>query len=152
MAGLAVAAAPVVHRQRGVVRLETTLTTDATADGGDVASTVIGAAFGRIVGLFYNGGGDASGVLTFTDYVTGATLFTYTLGAEGTPTRINPKTNIVDTAGVTVAAALEAVDVWRDIKVAGKIALSVANMGVSESAKVALIIDEKGIGELALVA
>lgn len=138
------------HKTRGVVRTDIVLTTDATGDGGDIAATVVGVGFGRIVGCFYDGGGDASAVITVKDARTGATLFTYTTGTEGTPTRFRPTTNVVDTAGATITAADTAPNIWRDIMVAGKVTVEVANMGVSESARFAILVDESGVGDLAI--
>lgn len=147
MAGSAIAETPVVHRQRGVVRIEAAITCDAS---GVMTAVVIGEAWGKVSAVFYDGGLDASAVLTFTDSRTGATLFTYTTGTEGTPTRFVPSTNVVDNAGATIAAADTAPDIWRAIRVAGKISLAVASGGTSETGIVAVVIDEAGIGDPAL--
>lgn len=146
MAGT-VAPAFIKHKSRGVVRLAAAITTDAS---GDAPATVIGVGYGKIVGLFYDGGLDASAVLTFKDAKSGATLFTYTTGTEGTPTTIRPTTNVVDVAGAVVSAADTAPNIWRGIKVAGKITLTVASGGNAETGTVALIVDESNLGDIAL--
>lgn len=140
-------ATPIQHRSRGVVRTQVALTCDGA---GAIAATVIGVGFGRVVGVFYSGGLDASAVITFTDAKTGRTLFTYTTGTEGTPATFRPTKNIVDNAGTTVAAADTAPNVHRDIYVAGKVAITVASGGASETATLALIVDEANIGDLAV--
>lgn len=153
MAGSATAPAPVKHRPRGVTRISVDLATDATADGGDIAATGIGAAFGILRGILYNGGFDAGGTLTITDAKTGAIVFgPYTFGTEGTPVFLYPTDIVTDTAGANITAADTAPNVNRPIYVSGKLNLAVANGGVSESAKVALIIDESpgGLADKAL--
>lgn len=145
MAGTAtvLGGAPVLHRSRGVVRIETAITCDAS---GVMSAAVIGEAWGRLVGVCYDGGLDASAVITLADYRTGATLLTYTTGTEDTPTFFRPSTNVVDSAGATIAAATTAPNVNRDIKIAGKVTLAVASGGVSETGKIAFLVDEANIG------
>lgn len=135
------------HRSRGVVRIEANITTDAS---GVATATVIGVAFGRIVGFMSDAGLDASAVLTFTDAKTGATVFVHTQSTEGTPVAVRPTTNVVTVAGAVVAAADTAPNIWRDIIVSGQIALGVTAGGNAETGKIALLIDESKRGELAL--
>lgn len=152
MAGTAATVAT-VHRSRGVVRLEVTLATDATADGGDIAAVGIGDAFGVLRSVFYNGGGDAAGTVTLSDAKTGATIFgPYVLGTEGTAVYLAPTDVVTTDAGADVAAADTAPNVNRPIRVAGKLKIAVANMGVSESAKIAFVFDEstRPLGDIAL--
>lgn len=149
MAGTAVPSL-IEHRSRGVVRTEVALTCDAS---GVVPATVVGVGFGRVAACFYDGGLDASAVITVSDGKTGATLFTYTTGTEGTPTRFIPSTNVVDTAGTAVTAADTAPNVWRPVKVGGKVSIAVASGGTSETGKFVIVIDEttsKQIGDRAL--
>jgi hypothetical protein len=146
MAGSAVAT-KIEHRPRGVVRTNINITTDAS---GNASATVVGTGFGRVVGVFYNGGLDASAVVTFSDYKTGATLFTYTTGTEGTPTTFRPTTNVVDVAGATISAATSAPNVNRDIFLAGKVSVTVASGGNAETGTFALLVDEGRVGDLAL--
>lgn len=146
MAGTAVPTA-IKHRSRGVVRTDVTMVTDAS---GDASATVIGVGFGRLVGFLYDGGLDASAVITLSDAKTGATVVSYTTGTEGTPVAFRPTTVIVDTAGTAVTAADTAPNVNRDIYVAGKLKVTVASGGNVETGKIALIVDEANIGDLAL--
>lgn len=152
MAGTAtvLGSAPVLHRSRGVVRLACTMLTDAS---GDMSAAVIGEAWGRIVSVEYDGGLDASASITLKDQRTGATLFgPFVTGTEGTPVKFRPSTNVVTDAGATIAAADTAPNVNRDIKVAGKVTLTVASGGNVETGKIAFIIDESvpGLGTKAV--
>lgn len=146
MAGTVIAAAPTKHRQRGVVRISVALATTATADGGDIPAAVIGAAFGRLVGVFYDGGCDASAVITLSDTKSGAPIVTFTTGTEGTAVAFRPTQVIVTNDGSAVTAAVDATNVNRDIVVGGKLSLTVANMGQSETGNIAFVFDEKGLG------
>jgi hypothetical protein len=151
MAGLAVAAAPVKHRSRGVVRIEVDLTTDAS---GVVSETVIGVAFGRLVGVLTNAGLDASGTVTLKCIPGGSSVsvpvMAHTTGTEGTPYGFRPTGVIATNAGVAVTAATTAPNVRRDIYVAGKLTITVASGGNEETGKFAFLIDESGIGDLAV--
>lgn len=151
--------APIIkHRSKGIVRISVALATDATADGGDISERVIGEAYGRIVGVFYDGGCDASAVITLrhaatdTGATVGAPLITFTTGTEGTPRMFRPTAPVTDNAGVAIVAGdgsgggTTGNDVNRDIFVAGKLTIEVANMGVSESGLIAFVIDESGNG------
>jgi hypothetical protein len=53
-------------------------------------------------------------------------------------------------AGAAITAADTAPNVNRDIYVAGKLSVAVAGGGNLETCKLALIVDEVGIGDLAL--
>ena len=77
------------HRSRGVVRTDITILTDAS---GVASEKVVSVGFGRLVRVLYNGGLDASAVVTFKDTKTGAALVTYTTGTEGTATAFRPTT------------------------------------------------------------
>jgi hypothetical protein len=152
MAGTATAAAPVVHRSRGVVRIEAALTTHTD---GSIAETVIGTAFGKLVGVLYDGGLDASGTVTIKQYPGAAStvsvpVLVYTTGTEGTPVFFRPTDVITSDAGADISASANAVGVNRDIYLAGKVSITVASGGVSETGKFALIVDESGLGEPAL--
>lgn len=142
--------APVIHRSRGVVRIEAALTCDGA---GAIAETVIGAAFGRLVGVVYDGGLDASAVITIKQYPGASTVsvpvLAYTTGTEGTPVFFRPTDKVTDNAGADLTAALTATNVNRDIYLAGKVTLTVASGGASETGKIALIVDEAGLGEVA---
>lgn len=137
------------HRSLGVVRTNVALTCDGA---GAIAATVIGVGFGRLRNVFYNGGLDASSVITVKDFKSGATLFVYTTGTEGTPTRFCPTVVVTDNAGVAVTAADTAPNVNRPIYLAGKVTITVASGGAAETGVIALVVDESGIGDLALTA
>lgn len=152
MAGLAAAAAPVVHRSRGVVRIEAALTCDAS---GVVSETVIGAAYGKLVGVLYDGGLDASAVITIKQYpgapsTVSVPVIAYTTGTEGTPVFFRPTDIITTNAGADVSASANAVGVNRDIYLAGKVTVTVASGGNAETGKIALIVDEADLGDPAL--
>ena len=148
MAGTAAAAAPVVHRSRGVVRIEAALTCDAS---GVISETVIGVAHGRLVGVLYDGGLDASATITIKQKPGASSVsvpvLAYTTGTEGTPVFFRPTDKVTDNAGTDLTADLNHVNVNRDIYLAGKVTVTVASGGVSETAKLALIVDESGLGE-----
>jgi hypothetical protein len=135
------------HRQRGVIGIVASITTDAS---GDASETVIGTAFGRLRRVLYSGGLDASAVITIKDVNTGATAVAYTTGTEGTPTAFSPTEVIATIAGAAVTAADTAPNVNRPIFLSGKVSLTVASGGNAETGKVKLIVDEAGLGDLAL--
>lgn len=137
-----------VHRSRGVVALRATLTTDAA--GTCTAAKFATPVFGRIVRVLYDGGLDASAVITIKDAETGATLVAYTTGVEGTPVAFRPTTVVTDNAGTAVTAADTAPNVNRDILVHGYLTIGVASGGNVETGKVAVIVDEEGLGSPAL--
>ena len=147
MAGLVAPTAPILHRPRGVVRTRINVTTDAS---GDATLDVVGAGYGRLVGVLYDGGLDASANITIRDTRTGAVLVSYTTGTEGSPVFFRPTSVITDVAGDAITAADTAPNVNRDMYVFGNVSVSVSSGGNEETCKIALIIDEVGLGELAL--
>jgi hypothetical protein len=146
MAGTAVPVS-IKHRTRGVVRTDIAITCDAS---GAASATVVGVGFGRLVGVLYDGGLDASATITLSDATTGASIVAYTTGTEGVAVAFRPTTAIVDVAGAAVSAADTAPNVNRDLYVAGKLKVTVASGGNLETCNLALIIDEANIGDLAL--
>jgi len=155
--------APIIrHRSKGIVRISVALATDATADGGDIGERVIGEAYGRLVGVFYDGGCDVSAVITLrtaaslADATVGAPILAYTTGTEGTPVAFRPTQVVMGVAGTAVTAgdgsggAGTGNDVNRDIYVAGKLTLEVANMGLSESGNIAFVFDESDLVDQSL--
>lgn len=146
MAGSAVPT-KIEHRPRGVVRTNIAITTDAS---GDASATVVGVGFGRLVGVMYNGGLDEAAVITLTDTKTAQTLLTYTTGTEGVATFFRPTTAVVTNAGAAIAASDVAPNVNRDIYLGGKVSVTVASGGNAETGILALIVDESGVGDLAL--
>lgn len=146
MAGTAVAT-QVAHRSRGIVRTNITIVTDAS---GDASVTTVGVGFGRLVAVLYDGGLDASAVITISDAKSGAPVLTYTTGTEGTPVFLRPTMVIQDQAGTVVTAADTAPNTNRDIILSGKVNVLVASGGNAETGKVSLIVDESYVGDLAL--
>ncbi len=130
----------VQHRSRGLLRLKAAFTTDAS---GDVSLTKIGAAFGKVVGVIYDAGDLDTGTdITLSDGDTGATIFALT-NAGVSDRFIRPTQVVTDNAGVAVTAAVTAVDVNRDIYVAGQLKLLVAQGGNAKSGSLTLLIDER---------
>jgi len=140
MAG-SITATTVAHKSRGLVALKATFVTDAS---GDATATVMGEAYGRLVGVSYDPatGSVATGAdLTVTDADSGATVFSLTNG--GTAARFMRPTAVATTnAGAAITAATTAVDVNRDIFVAGKLKLVVAQGGDTKTGYLTLFIDE----------
>lgn len=147
MAGTVSVPAPVVHRSRGVVRTDITVVTDSS---GDASETVVGVGYGRLRRVLYNGGLDASATITIKDFKSGATLVAYTTGTEGTAVAFSPTEVVATNAGAAVTAADTAPNVNRPMFVAGKVSVVVAAGGNAETGIVSLIIDEEGLGDLAL--
>lgn len=137
----------VEHRSRGVVGTKVTMVTDAA---GVATVTEVGVGFGRLVNVFYDGGLDASAVITVTDTKTGATLFAYTTGTEGVPVSFLPSTNVADSVGAAVTAAVENSNVWRPIYFAGKVSVAVASGGNVETGIIKFVIDESDVADPAL--
>jgi hypothetical protein len=131
----------ILHRSRGVVCLKATFVTDGS---GAASATVIGEAFGRIVGISYDPatGGVATGAtVTLSDADSGAALVT--LSNAGTAARsFRPTANVTSNVGVAVTAATTAVDVNRDIYVAGKLKLTVAAGGATKTGYLRVFVDE----------
>lgn len=127
------------RKGQGIVRIKASFTTDAS---GDASITLIGSAFGRIVGIAYDAGDLATGVdITLSDADTGATIFSLT--DAGTSDRfIRPTAVVTTNAGVAVTAATTANDVNRDIYVAGGLKLLVAQGGNAKSGALAVIVQE----------
>lgn len=147
MAGTISTAGPIIHRSRGVVGTVITMLTDAS---GVADATVVGVGYGRLRRVLYDGGLDASAVITIKDTDTGATLVAYTTGTEGTPTAFSPTEVAANNAGVALTAADTAPNVNRPMFVHGKVSVSVASGGNVETGKIKLVIDEAKIGDLAL--
>lgn len=144
MAGI-VAPSTVIHRSQGIKRMEVALTCTA---GGVVDEAVIGEAYGRLVAVYYDGGLDASAVVTIKQRPGGSgTIVTvpvlaYTTGTEGTPVYFHPTDIVTSDAGADIAASANAVGVNRDIFLAGKVTITVASGGASETGKFVLVVDE----------
>jgi len=128
MAGSVVATTS-ARKGKGLVRINCAITvTSATS----LAASPIGSAYGRIVAAIFEptaGPGatmDSTADLTITDAATGATVFS--TADFGTARSIRPTQVVTTNAGVAVSAAATAVDINRDIFVAGKLSLAMANV------------------------
>ena len=135
------------HRPRGLVRTDVAISTDAS---GVASAAIVGVGFGRLVGVLYNGGLDASATVTLKDAKSGASLLTITTGAEGVAVALRPSTAIVNNAGTAVTPDATAPNVNRAIFLAGKVSITVAGGGNLETGTLSLIVDEAGIGDIAL--
>lgn len=142
MAGT-ITAETVVGTKRGLVRIDCAI----TCAGGVADATVIGSAFGRLVGIAIDPTAGAGATMSstadilLTDAKTGAAIVTdLTVGAAASQYR--PTQVITDNAGVAVTAATTAVDVNRDIYVAGKLKLAIANATTTDTALVSLFVQE----------
>jgi hypothetical protein len=126
------------HRARGLVRLNAHLVCDAS---GDASATVIGAAYGRIVGVAYKPGTLATGAdVTVKDASTAAAILTLT--DAGTSNRFFRPTAVpTANTGVAVTPAAGLLGTF-DIFVAGKLTVTVAQGGNLGAGDIALIVDE----------
>lgn len=145
MAGT-VSATKTTGKGRGIVKITASILSDAS---GVATATVVGEAVGRLVAVGYdpqNGAGaayDTGGDITVTDADTGATLVSFTdIGTSAFWKR--PSAIVTTNAGVAVTAAATAVDVNRDIYVAGKIKVAGAQGGNLGTCRIILVIDENG--------
>lgn len=123
----------------GIVRMKAAITCDAA---GVATATVIGSAFGRIVGIIYDADTLDTGVdITLSDADSGASILVLT--NAGTNDRfIRPTQVITDNTGVAVTAASTAVDVNRDIFVAGKLKVAAAQGGNAGAGSLTVIVQE----------
>ena len=142
MAGSAVATVS-SSKGRGIVRVDI----DLTCAGGAVSATPIGAYFGRLVAVMSDptqGPGatmTATADILLTDHNTGAPLLTdLSFGAASFYYR--PTTAIVDSAGAAITPATTAPDVNRDIFVAGKLDIAIANATTTDTGRLTLVFEE----------
>lgn len=129
----------ITHKSRGLVRIQASFTTDAS---GDVTVGVIGAAYGKVVAVYFDAGDlDTGADITLRDQRTGFAILTLT--NAGTADRIiRPTVNLSLQDGAAVAAAATSTDVYRDLFVAGKLSLVVAQGGNAKSGKLDIVVDE----------
>lgn len=142
MAGTAVATVT-SRKGRGVVRVSV----DLTCVAGAISATPIGAFYGRLVAVFIDpvaGAGatmNATADILITDTDTGAPILSdLSVGASANGYR--PTQGITDNAGVIVVAATTAADTNRDIFVAGRLSIAIANATTTDTARVVLVIEE----------
>jgi hypothetical protein len=140
MAGTAIATVS-SRKGRGLVRVDVAL----TCVSGAVSAQSIGSFWGRLVGVLLNSEAGAGATMTqtadvlLTDAATGATILadlTFTNGFY------RPTAVIAGNDGVAITAAATAVDVNRDIFVAGKLNIAIANATTTDTGLVSLIFEE----------
>lgn len=143
MAGSVVATSS-ARKGQGIVKITSTL----TCAGGALSATIIGKAYGRIVGVAFDptrGAGatiTSTAVLTVTDGDTGATLFTVGATVGSSALYFRPTAVITSNTGAAVTAAATAVDVNRDIFVAGNIKATIASATTTDSCGLDIIVEE----------
>jgi hypothetical protein len=142
MAGT-ITATTTAGKKRGVVRVDCAV----TCVSGAVSAQSIGSFYGRLVGVFIDPVAGAGATMTstadilLTDAVTGAAILSdLSVGAAANAYR--PSQVITDNAGVAVTAATTAVDVNRDIFVAGKLNLAIANATTTDTALISFVFEE----------
>jgi hypothetical protein len=129
-------------RGRGVVRVDLALTCAA----GAISAQSIGSFFGRLVGIFYEPTAGAGATMTatadvlLTDALTGAPIISDL--AFGTARYERPSMPIQDATGTLVTAAATATDTNRDIFVAGKLNLAIANATTTDTGYLGLVFEE----------
>jgi hypothetical protein len=131
------------RKGKGLVRIDCALTCVA----GAISAQTIGSAFGRIVAIMLDPVAGAGATMTstadilLTDHVTGAPLVSdLSFGAAASMYR--PTQAVVDVAGAAITPATTANDVNRDIFVAGKIDLAIANATTTDTGLLSLLIEE----------
>lgn len=141
MAGTAVATVT-SRKGRGIVRVDI----DLTCSGGAVSAQSIGSFFGRLVGVLTDGTAGAGATMTttadilLTDAATGAPILSDLSFA--TSDFYRPTAPVVDSAGAAITPATTANDINRDIFVAGKLNIAIANATTTDTGRLSLIFAE----------
>lgn len=141
MAGT-ITASTVSRKGRGLVSVivDVTVTTSMSA-------VSIGSFYGRLVRVLIDPVAGAGATLTsttdilLTDADTGAPILS-DLSAGAAANAYRPTEAVTDNAGAAITPATTANDVNRDIFVAGKVNLALANAGSAESGRIKLIFEE----------
>jgi hypothetical protein len=131
------------RKGKGLVRIDCALTCVA----GAISAQPIGSVFGRLVAVLSDPTAGAGATMTstadilLTDAKTGAPILSdLTFGASAFFYR--PTQAIVDNAGAAITPATTANDVNRDIFVAGKLNLAIANATTTDTGLLSLIFEE----------
>lgn len=141
MAGSAVSTVT-SRKGRGIVRVDV----DVTCVSGAVSAQPIGSFFGRLVGVLTDGTAGAGATMTntadilLTDAATGAPILSDLSFA--TSDFYRPTAPVVDAAGAAITPATTANDVNRDIFVAGKLNIAIANATTTDTGRVSFIFAE----------
>ena len=144
MAGT-ITATSIAGSKRGVVRIDCAV----TCAGGLVDAAVIGAAYGRLVGVYIDPTAGAGATMTstadilLTNALTGAPILS-NLSVGASANMYRPTQVITTNAGAAVAAATTANDVNRDIFVAGKMKRAIANATTTDTALISFVFEEAG--------
>lgn len=130
------------RKGRGLLRVSI----DLVCSGGAVSATSIGSFFGRLVGLYTDATAGAGATMTntadilLTDADTGASILADL--SFGAAESYRPTQAVVDSVGAAITPATTANDVNRDIFVAGKLNIAIANATTTDSGRLVLLIEE----------
>lgn len=131
------------RKGRGVLRIDV----DLTCVAGAISAQSIGSAFGRLVAVLGDPVAGAGATMTstadilLTDAKTGAPIISdLSFGAAAFGYR--PVQAVVDKVGVAITPATTANDVNRDIFVAGKLNLAIANATTTDTGRLSFIFEE----------
>lgn len=134
----------VTHSRKGRGQLRVNIAI--TCVSGAVAATSIGSFYGRLVGIFYEPTAGAGATMTstadvlLTDAVTGAPIISDL--AFGTARFERPSKVVFGPTGAAITPATTANDLNRDVYLAGKINLAIANATTTDTGYLGLIIEE----------
>ncbi len=130
------------RKGRGLVRVDI----DLVCASGAVSATPIGSFFGRIVGLYTDATAGAGATMTstadilLTDAATGAAIISDL--SFGAAESYRPTAPVVDSVGAAITPATTANDVNRDIFVAGKLNIAIANATTTDTGRLTLLVQE----------
>lgn len=142
MAGTISATAVAQGKGRGIVRVDCLL----TCASGAISAQSIGSFFGRLVGIYTDPTAGDGATMTstadvlLTDAVTGAPIISDL--SFGTAEYKRPTAAVVDNAGAAITPATTANDVNRDIFVAGKLNLAIANATTTDTGRISFVFEE----------
>ena len=133
----------VLHRPRGIVRVDVTLISDTAGVTTGVDAPDL---FGPIVGVFVNGGAaGATPVYTLKDKRTGATLAVLTASGAAAAGYTKPGQLMgigTSTFGTNVASSTSQTDAYKPIHAAGKITVSQTAGGNALTGILSIVVDE----------
>ncbi|MGH7490346.1 MAG: hypothetical protein ACREMY_32765 [bacterium] len=142
MAG-SIVATTYAGKGRGIIRVDCAL----TCASGAISAQPIGSFYGRLVAVLADPVAGAGATMTstadilLTDAVTGAPILSdLSFGAAAFNYR--PTQAVVDAAGAAITPATTANDVNRDIFVAGKLNLAIANATTTDTGLLSFIFEE----------
>jgi hypothetical protein len=121
-----------------VCKISVAITCDAS---GDASETVVGVAYGKLVGVGYAPGTLATGVDITVKDEGGAAILTLT-NAGTSPRYFRPTNDITTNAGVAVTDGANNPNTNRDIFVAGKVKVVAAQGGNLGAGAIQLVFDE----------